>query len=611
MPVALRLVPLVLLAVIACSRSSRVVTPEREARRVTLERGADGAWQLVRDGEPYVPRGAGADSRLPLLATLGATSFRTWSVGPGTGAQLDQAEELGLSVTLGLWLGHVKNGFDWHDRREVARQREAVQDAVLAHRDHPALLAWGIGNEMEVDNDDPVMWREVGALVELVKALDPNHPTMVVTAGLGEANAERLRSYVPDLDVWGINAYGDIGSLSERLDAAGWDRPFIVSEYGHPGHWETPKTPWGTPVEATSTAKAAGYRAAFSAIARDPRCVGAYAFVWSRGFTPVDTWYSLLGPGRVRFEPIDALVEAWIGLPPPNRSPSVVSFEAPFDGARVVPGAPLRARLHARDPEGDDIRYAWVLHRDSSEPLEEGAGSVHTCRDAERSPQGGAVAEEFVGTAPSTPGAWRLVGFALDADGRAAYASARFLVEGTAPEGPVYPFWAEDVFAPSGWMGDAMERVTSEKCPPRRGFCQGPCQRFTYRGGRRAEHGWAGVAWMHPRDNWSGRAPGVPVPSGAEAVELVAWGAQGGERVTFAVGSGAVDGFEQTLRVELSPEPTRYRLRLDAGVREDVVYGFAWTAMNPGPEGLTFHVAAVRWVGRSAPGGYYTPPPAR
>ena len=608
MSFAHRFVPLVLLALVGCSRSPRVATPERVPRRVTVQRGPDGAWQLLRDGEPHAIRGAGADARLPLLAASGATSLRTWGVNHRTADLLDEAEALGLSVTLGLWLGHVEHGFDWHDSEDLARQRQAVRDAVRAHRDHPALLAWGVGNEMELDNDDPVMWQEVGRLVELVASLDPNHPTMVVTAELGEANADRLRTYVPEVDLWGINAYGRIGSLSERLDAAGYDGPFLVTELGHPGQWEAAKTPWGIPREATSTAKAAGYRAAYAAIAEDPRCVGAYAFSWARGVTPVDTWYALLGPGQVRFEPVDALVETWLGLPPENRSPSVVALDAPFDGGRIAPGTPLRARLDARDPEGDALRYAWVIHRDSSEPLVEGPGGIHTCHDAEGPHLGEPAAEEFVGRAPTTPGAWRLLGFALDPHGGAAYASARFFVEGPAPEGPVYPFWVDDVFVPTGYMGDAIERVTKGTCPSRPGFCQGRCQRFTYHGERDSEHGWGGVAWMHPRDNWDGRAPGVPVPPGAEAVELVAWGARGGERVTFAVGSGAVDGFEQTLRVELTTEPTTYRVRLDAGVREDVVFGFAWSARNPGPEPLTFHLADVRWVGGTAPGGYYAAP---
>ncbi|MEM1417848.1 MAG: glycoside hydrolase family 2 TIM barrel-domain containing protein, partial [Myxococcota bacterium] len=574
---------------------------------VSVERGPGGRWALLRDGRPHEVRGAGTDGgRLPLLAALGATSFRTWGVGPDTEAQLDEAEELGMSVTLGLWLGRRAHRFDWHDREHVARQRRAVRDAVLAHRDHPALLMWGIGNEMEQGNDDPVMWEEIGALVRMVQRLDRHHPTMVVTAELGEANAERLQRYVPEVDVWGINSYGRIASLSERLDAVGYDGPFVVTELGHPAEWETPKTAWGTPREVSSSAKIAGYRASFSAIARDPRCLGAYAFVWSRGVTPVDTWHALLGPGDVRFAPTDALFEAWVGLPPANRSPSVRALHAPFDGAEVAPGAPIRARFDARDPEGEALRYAWILHRDSPEPLRRGAGAVHTCHDAEGADLAGRA--EFVGAAPQTPGAWRLLGFAIDPGGRAAYASARFRVAGAAPEGPVFPFWVDDVFAPSGFMGDASERVTETRCPPRPGFCQGRCRKFTYHGARRGEHGWAGVAWMHPQGNWRGRFPGVPVPPGAEAVELVAWGARGGERVLFSAGRGDVDGFEQTLRVELTTEPTTYRIRLDAGVRDEVVFGFGWRADDPGRAPLTFHVADVRWVGGSAPAGYYGAP---
>jgi hypothetical protein len=581
-----------LLLLLGCAPPPAAVTaPSRTSRTVSVERSADGRWQLLRDGQPYVLRGAGAHTRLPLLASSGATSFRTWGVGPDTAARLDEAERLGLTVSLGIWLGHVRHGFDWHDDAQLAEQREAVREAVLAYRDHPALLLWGVGNEMELRNDDPAMWREVGELVRMVRDLDPHHPAMVVTAELGEGNrnAERLRTFVPDLQIWGINSYGGAPSIPERLDAAGYDGPFVITEVGNRGDWESPRTDWGTPLEQTSTEKSQAYRDALAAVAEDPRHLGTYAFLWARGPTPAETWYALLGPGDIRFEPVDALIEAWTGAPPDDRAPSIATLDAPFANARVAPGAALEARLSAEDPEGEALGYAWILSRDAEVAWDAPSPGVDTCRET--------TDATFTGTAPTTPGPWRLLGVAVDPAGHAAYASARFYVEGRLPRGPALPFWVDGPFGPSGWMGDANARVTMDECPPRPGFCQGPCRRFTYRGGE-GEEGWAAIAWMHPQGNWQGQREGVRVPPGGGVVELVAWGAEGGETVTFSVGNYEVDGFGRSLRdVVLSADPTTYRMELDAAVGNDVVFGLTWAATDPGDDAeMVFHVADARWI---------------
>ena len=77
-------------------------------------RQTDRGWQLLRDGEPYLIRGAGGKTALLELAAAGGNSIRTWG-GDDIDALLDAAHELGLSVTVGIWLGHERHGFDYDD----------------------------------------------------------------------------------------------------------------------------------------------------------------------------------------------------------------------------------------------------------------------------------------------------------------------------------------------------------------------------------------------------------------------------------------------------------------------------------------------------------------
>ena len=95
---------------------------------------ADGQWELLRGGEAYYILGAGGSGPKDMLAAAGANTFRTWGVGPDLGDQLDQAQELGLTVVVGHWLGHTRHGFDYNDIAAVTGQFERVRRDVEAYK---------------------------------------------------------------------------------------------------------------------------------------------------------------------------------------------------------------------------------------------------------------------------------------------------------------------------------------------------------------------------------------------------------------------------------------------------------------------------------------------
>src|SRR5450432_799797 len=63
----------------------------------------DGKWELLRDGKPYFIKGAGGDGPKQLLADIGGNSVRLWGA-DDIGPVLDEAQKLGLTVTVGIWL---------------------------------------------------------------------------------------------------------------------------------------------------------------------------------------------------------------------------------------------------------------------------------------------------------------------------------------------------------------------------------------------------------------------------------------------------------------------------------------------------------------------------
>ena len=79
-----------------------------------------GGYRLLRGGEPYVVRGAGTGNpeMLARLKDSGGNSVRTWHVDDGT--LLDRAQELGISVSLCLYIARERHGFDYDDEAAVA-----------------------------------------------------------------------------------------------------------------------------------------------------------------------------------------------------------------------------------------------------------------------------------------------------------------------------------------------------------------------------------------------------------------------------------------------------------------------------------------------------------
>ena len=112
---------------------------------VKLENG----FTILRNGQPYFIKGAGGTSNLEKLKAYGGNSIRTWNPQQADGI-LHKAQKLGLTVTLGLNVKTERHGFDYDNPVAVAQQKEYIRTIVLKYKDHPARLAWGIGNELNL-----------------------------------------------------------------------------------------------------------------------------------------------------------------------------------------------------------------------------------------------------------------------------------------------------------------------------------------------------------------------------------------------------------------------------------------------------------------------------
>jgi hypothetical protein len=421
-----------------CIASGAAEPPSAEspsdAAPVKVEVGMDrGRFVLLRGGRPYAVKGAGGTTDLEALAAHGGNSLRTWSTDDAQQV-LDQAARYGLTVALCIDIGRERHGFDYDDVDAVAAQLGHAREEVRKYKDHPALLAWIIGNEPNLFFENPKVFDAIDAISGMIHEEDGNHPTTTALAGFSAELADLVAQRAKDLDFISIQMYGDIVNLPRYLEQAGFDQPYLVTEWGAVGHWEVPTTDWGAPIEQNSSEKARSYLDAFeTALAANPeQMMGSYVFLWGQKQERTPTWYGMFLADGSETEAIHVMHYLWTGVWPANRAPRIdgMLLDARTAGQGVVlsAGATYEASVEALDPDGDTLDFRWEVMREST--------ATQSGGDREEIPETlpGRVAdsnrERVRVTAPTEAGAYRLFVYVYDGNGNAGHANLPFRVGG-------------------------------------------------------------------------------------------------------------------------------------------------------------------------------------
>jgi len=238
----------------------------------------------------------------------GAEVVRTWSLDSALDNAMFQAKLAGLKVSIGIDIPHEKYRYEgefcnlWHPYWVGEWNR--VSSYVMKYRNSQETLWWTVGNELESfiqwSDGSPCLWKRVQWFVQKVKAMDHNHPVGTVLAGFHPNKVRSINRYIPSLDFLGINMYGsDSFDIGKYLLRAGFDKPYSITEYGVPGNWMVPQTPWGANVEPiTSTAKREWFAQTFRWCEEDPHCVGSFAFDWGWKWEKTATWFGFYNEWR-------------------------------------------------------------------------------------------------------------------------------------------------------------------------------------------------------------------------------------------------------------------------------------------------------------------------
>lgn len=346
------------------------ILPCGGAGTVTI-RSENGRFWLKRNGTNFFVKGAVGYDRFQLLKECGANSVRT-----GLG-NLDAAGKTGLTVLAGLPFASPRHGFDYSNGERVSAQLERARNTVRKYREHPAVLLWAIGNEMEIGTTPqqriPV-WKAVNQMAEMVHQEDTNHPVIVVIGGQYKEMLHEVVAQCPALDAIGLNSYADMLTHPADVKREGWTKAYLITEFGPRGHWQVAKTPWRLPIEDSSSEKADFYHKAYEhAVLGQPQGLGSYAFYWASKQEKTHTWYGMFLPDGSRTEAIDVMTKLWTGQWPTNRCPRVgtkkITAVAKDGSSPSTPGifetgAELRCTFDVKDPEGEALKITWDLRPD-------------------------------------------------------------------------------------------------------------------------------------------------------------------------------------------------------------------------------------------------------
>jgi hypothetical protein len=407
---------------------------------VKIEKTAHG-YRLLRGGEPFFVKGAvywaSPENKAYPLTTVAAHGGNSIRIG---GDQLDAlvaaAERLGLTVTIGIPMKKQREGFDYDDVAAVREQFEEAKAIVMRHKDSPATLIWGVGNELSHGNvadntfTNLKVWNAVNDITRMIHELDPHHPVMTVigTASLRRGDIKAIIERCPDLDLIGINSYRDIAEVPGWLLRDGWTKPYLITEWGNDGSWQVKKTKWGKPIEATTSEVAElmiqRYR---DPILKDqPRCLGSYAFFWEQAPWITPTWYSFYLDTGDRLEAANALQYLWTGTWPANRAPQIspmtIDGKRSIESVELSPTSSHEAAVAVTDPEGDALNYNWEIVSDATKGGDRYAGLA-------KIPLPHASGFRITFQAPEKPGPYRLFVHVRDGQGNVSSANFPFFVK--------------------------------------------------------------------------------------------------------------------------------------------------------------------------------------
>lgn len=333
----------------------------------------NGNARLYRNGRPYQIRGAAGTEHLEKVSLYGGNSIRTWSL-HNAKELLDDAQKYGLTVTLGLEIGRPYWGedFNYWNIIEVDKKIDELRPFIEEYKDHPALLMWGVGNEVNLKGGPRyLVYYIINRVAKMVKEVDPNHPVMTA---INIQIVGRIKYFMTHIDILGYNGFSGIEDFyqnNKNYVDKGWGKAYILSEWGPPGHWEVPDTEWGAPQEMSTEEKLYYMERYWNLMNQDSLAfLGSYAFYWGNKYEITSTWFSHFSEQGLEGESVDFLKSAWLGEAFENSAPNIseilINNKAPGINLYLKADSLYSAKTFVEYREKDFLKYKWEIRPEES-----------------------------------------------------------------------------------------------------------------------------------------------------------------------------------------------------------------------------------------------------
>jgi hypothetical protein len=345
----------------------------RNGGRVEI-RKEHGRFSFYKDGAPFFVKGGSGSTYMKELAAAGGNTIRTWDT-TNLGAILDEAAVNNLSVIAGFYIPEsalIKEFYS--ESSKTGAMIKAYLDVTNRYKNHRALLAWCVGNELSF-NLSPAQspfYKTMKTLLKGIRDTDKNHP--ITTTILERSNLAGIKLFLPYFDFISINTFANIKKLRGQLSNISifWNGPYLVTEWNPVGGWEASTTAWQSPIENTSTKTAeqvSEYYKNYMPV-NDKRFLGSLIFYWGTKEEYTHTWFSIFNEEGKPTEVLEAIRDSWQGKISSHASPKIeyilLDDKGAADNILIMSGSQHRAILVTKkETDTSGFQYHWqVLKED-------------------------------------------------------------------------------------------------------------------------------------------------------------------------------------------------------------------------------------------------------
>lgn len=351
-----------------------------ENATVCIKRNEKG-FTLFKNNNPFYIIGAAGNSFFSELSETGGNTVRLYDT-LDLQNKLDEALINNLSVIVDIPIP-AYGIYNYLDDEENKNLKQKVKKLVTRYKNHPALLIWNLGNEI---NYPEMSWKDFlkgneskkrfiknyNELINIVKSEDINHPVSTSKWNIKLSNYFSFKIFSPDIDLVSYNIFGDTKNISSNLkkyDFYFGSSPFYISEVSSDGWWtgESRFTSWWSPIEQSSSKKAEQLNIRYNYIVNNANCLGACIFYWGNKFECTHTWYSLF-KDDYKSEIVLEIESLWKKS---NTRPELIGLEymliegmGAYDNLIFEPGELKNTELVYNVTERDSIRIKWEVYSD-------------------------------------------------------------------------------------------------------------------------------------------------------------------------------------------------------------------------------------------------------